>query len=41
MFTGKKHRLDRWEAAIMLFGYAGHVACLVYRRQDHQPTADL
>ncbi|NQU75978.1 MAG: calcium/sodium antiporter [Planctomycetes bacterium] len=32
MFTGKKHRLDRWEATIMLFGYAGYIAYLLYWR---------
>jgi cation:H+ antiporter len=32
MFTGKRHRLDRWEAAIMLMGYIGYVTYLSYLR---------
>jgi len=32
MFTGKRHKLDRWEAVLMLFGYAGYVGYLLYLR---------
>ncbi len=32
MFTGKRHRLDRWEAALMLTGYGGYVGYLLYAR---------
>jgi cation:H+ antiporter len=32
MFTGRKHRLDRWEAAVMLLGYVGYVTYLLYLR---------
>jgi cation:H+ antiporter len=32
MFTGKRHRLDRWEAVLMLFGYGGYLAYLLYLR---------
>ena len=32
MFTGKKHRLDRWEAAIMSLNYIGYVTYLLYLR---------
>jgi len=32
MFTGRRHRLDRWEAALMLGGYVGYVAYLLYLR---------
>lgn len=32
MFTGKRHRLDRWEAVLMLLGYAGYVSYLLYLR---------
>ncbi len=32
MFTGKRHRLDRWEAALMLLGYAGYIGYLLYMR---------
>jgi cation:H+ antiporter len=32
MFTGKRHRLDRWEAGLMLIGYAGYVSYLLYLR---------
>jgi cation:H+ antiporter len=31
MFTGKRHRLDRWEGWFMVIGYAGYVAYVVYR----------
>ncbi|MCJ7693557.1 MAG: calcium/sodium antiporter [Sedimentisphaerales bacterium] len=30
MFTGKKHRLDRWEAGLMLLGYVSYVMYLFY-----------
>jgi len=32
MFTGKRHRLDRWEAGLMLIGYASYVGYLLYLR---------
>jgi len=32
MFTGKRHRLDRWEAALMLLGYAAYVGYLLHGR---------
>lgn len=32
MFTGQKHRLDRWEAAVMLLGFGGYVSNLLYYR---------
>jgi len=32
MFTGTRHRLDRWEAVLMLAGYAGYVSYLLYLR---------
>ncbi len=32
MFTGKRRRLDRWEAALMLVGYASYIGYLLYRR---------
>jgi len=32
MFTGKRHRLDRWEAVLMLLGYIGYVMYLLYLR---------
>ena len=32
MFTGKKQRLDRWEAALMLLGYSAYVIYLVYNK---------
>jgi len=32
MFTGKKHRLDRWEAGLMLLGYGSYVMYLLYLR---------
>jgi len=32
MFTGKKHKLDRWEAGLMLFGYASYVGYLIHWR---------
>ncbi len=32
MFTGKRHKLDRWEAGLMLLGYAGYVGYLMYWR---------
>ncbi len=32
MFTGKKRRLDRWEAALMLVGYAAYIGYLMYGR---------
>lgn len=32
MFTGKRHKLDRWEAAIMLAGYCGYVGYLLHYR---------
>lgn len=32
MFTGKRHKLDRWEASLMLAGYAGYVGYLLYLR---------
>lgn len=31
MFTGKKHRIDRWEAALFLLTYAGYMAFAIYR----------
>lgn len=31
MFSGKKKRLDRWEAGILLLIYVGYVASLVYK----------
>lgn len=30
MFTGKKHKLDRWEAAILLVFYLGYMGYVVY-----------
>jgi cation:H+ antiporter len=32
MFTGRRHRLDRWEAALMFAGYVGYIAYLLYWR---------
>ena len=32
MFTGKRRRLDRWEAALMLVGYASYIGYLLYNR---------
>ncbi len=32
MFTGRRHKLDRWEAALMLAGYCGYVGYLLYYR---------
>ena len=32
MFTGKRHRLDRWEAVLMLLGYIGYVMYLLCLR---------
>ena len=32
MFTGKKRVLDRWQAALMLAGYAGYISYAVYAR---------
>jgi cation:H+ antiporter len=32
MFTGKRRRLDRWEAFLFVAGYAAYVAYLLYRR---------
>ncbi len=32
MFTGKKHRLDRWEAAILLAGYIAYTIFLIGRK---------
>jgi len=32
MFTGRRRKLDRWEAALMLGGYVGYVAYLLYLR---------
>ncbi len=32
MFTGKRHKLDRWEAALMLVGYCAYVGYLLYYR---------
>ncbi|MBT3199753.1 MAG: calcium/sodium antiporter [Phycisphaerales bacterium] len=32
MFTGRRHRLDRWEAAIMLSGYFAYVGYQIYCR---------
>ena len=32
MFTGKRHKLDRWEAMLMLLGYGGYVSYLLYFR---------
>ncbi len=32
MFTGKGRRLDRWEAGLMLVGYAGYIGYLTYTR---------
>jgi cation:H+ antiporter len=29
MFSGKKHKLDRWESALLLLGYAGYIAYLL------------
>lgn len=31
MFTGKKQKLDRWEAALFLTAYAGYICFAVYR----------
>ncbi|MFC2140613.1 sodium:calcium antiporter [Candidatus Auribacterota bacterium] len=31
MFTGKKHKLDRWEAALFLLVYAGYFTYLLSR----------
>ena len=32
MFTGKRRRLDRWEAVLLILGYAGYVGYLLHRR---------
>lgn len=32
MFTGKKRRLDRWEASLMLLGFAGYMGYLLYKQ---------
>jgi cation:H+ antiporter len=32
MFTGKKRRMDRWEAFLLLMGYVGYVVYLLFRR---------
>lgn len=32
MFTGKRRRLDRWEAVLLLVGYAIYLSYLLYRR---------
>jgi cation:H+ antiporter len=32
MFTGKKRKLDRWEAAIFLMAYVGYVVFLIIRK---------
>ncbi len=32
MFTGRRHRLDRWEAGLLLIGYASYVSYLLYLR---------
>ncbi len=32
MFTGRRRMLDRWEAALMLAGYAGYIGYAIYRR---------
>ncbi|MDY7009214.1 MAG: calcium/sodium antiporter [Planctomycetota bacterium] len=32
MFTGKKRKLDRWEAVLLLMGYVAYVGYLVHRR---------
>lgn len=32
MFTGKQHKIDRWEAAIMLIGYFGYISYLIIRK---------
>jgi len=32
MFAGKKHRLGRWEAALMVAGYVAYVGYLLYSR---------
>ena len=32
MFLGKRHRLDRWEAALMLAGFVAYTIYLVHRR---------
>ena len=32
MFTGKKHKLDRWEAVMMLLGYVAYMGYLGYKR---------
>jgi len=31
MFTGKKHRLDRWEAWLLLLMYAGYISYAIHR----------
>lgn len=31
MFTGKKHKLDRWEGILMLTAYAAYLAFLIIR----------
>ena len=32
MFTGKKRRLDRWEAVLLIMGYVAYVGYLLHRR---------
>jgi len=32
MFTGKRQKLDRWEAALMLLGYSAYIGYLLYSR---------
>ncbi|HNY79915.1 MAG: calcium/sodium antiporter [Sedimentisphaerales bacterium] len=32
MFTGQKHHLDRWEALLLIMGYAGYTGYLLYFR---------
>jgi cation:H+ antiporter len=32
MFTGKKRRLDRWEAFLFVLGYFGYITYLLYRK---------
>ena len=41
MFSGQRYRLDRWEAALLLAGYAGYVVFLVKRGvKRYSPVSD-
>jgi cation:H+ antiporter len=33
MFTGKKRKLDRWEAAIFILLYAGYVVYMIMQNE--------